>query len=91
MAKRTMASSRSTSAGSRFSCSALLRASSARCCAFSAAAKWDFRKRKVDYLEVDVAQEPDKIPDLLALTNGERLTPVIVENGTVTIGFKGGS
>ena len=60
-------------------------------CAFSAAAKWDFRKRKIEYLEIDVSQQPDKIPDLLELTNGERLTPVIVENGTVTVGFKGGS
>ena len=60
-------------------------------CAFSAAAKWDFRKRKVDYLEIDVSKEPDKVPELLQLTNGERLTPVLVENGTVTIGYKGGS
>ena len=60
-------------------------------CAFSAAAKWEFRKRKVDYLEIDVSKEPDKVPDLLKLTNGERLTPVLVENGTVTIGYKGGS
>ena len=60
-------------------------------CAFSAAAKWDFRKRKIEYLEIDVSQKPDKIPDLLELTNGERLTPVIVENGTVTVGSKGGS
>lgn len=59
-------------------------------CSFSAAAKADFRRRKVQYREVDVAKEPDKIPDLVALTNGERVTPVIVENGQVTIGFKGG-
>ncbi len=60
-------------------------------CAFSAAAKMDFRHRKVDYVEIDVSIETDKIPDLLALSNGERLTPVIVENGVVTLGFKGGS
>jgi len=60
-------------------------------CAFSAAAKMDFRHRKVEYMEIDVSIEKDKIPDLLALSNGERLTPVIVENGVVTLGFKGGS
>ena len=60
-------------------------------CAFSAAAKMDFRHRKVEYIEIDVSKETDKIPDLLALSNGERLTPVIVENGVVTVGFKGGS
>ena len=59
-------------------------------CAFSAAAKMDYRKRKLEFLEVDVSKQPDKIAELIQLTDGERLTPVIVENGTVTIGFKGG-
>ena len=59
-------------------------------CAFSAAAKMDLRRRKVEYAEIDLAKQADKIPELLALTNGERITPVIVENGEVIIGFKGG-
>ena len=60
-------------------------------CAFSAAAKMDYRKRKVDFIEVDVSKQPEKIPELEQLTGGERLTPVIVENGNVVIGFKGGT
>ena len=60
-------------------------------CAFSAAAKMDFRQRKVEYVEIDVSREADKIPDLLALSNGERITPVIVEGGVISLGFKGGS
>ncbi len=60
-------------------------------CAFSAAAKMDYRKRKVAYTEVDLSKELDRIPALLELTGGERVTPVIVDNGTVTIGFKGGT
>ncbi len=60
-------------------------------CAFSAAAKMEYRRSKVEFLEIDVSREPDKIPDLLQLTDGERLTPVIVENGQVIIGFKGGT
>lgn len=60
-------------------------------CAFSSAAKMDYRKRKVAYTEIDLSKQPDKIPDLLELTNGDRVTPVIVEGGTVTIGFKGGT
>ncbi len=51
----------------------------------------DYRHRNVAYTEIDVSKEPDKIPDLLKLTGGERLTPVIVENGQATVGFKGGS
>ena len=51
----------------------------------------DYRKRKISYEDVDLSKQEDRIPELLALTNGERVTPVIVENGTVTIGFKGGT
>ena len=60
-------------------------------CAYSAAAKMDYRKRNVPFLEIDVSKERDKIPQLLELTGGERLTPVIVEDGHATVGFKGGS
>ena len=60
-------------------------------CAFSSAAKMDYRKRKVPYEEVDLSKQEDRIPELLALTKGERITPVIVEDGAVTIGFKGGT
>ena len=60
-------------------------------CAFSAAAKMEYRKSKVEYQEIDVSREPDKIADLLELTGGERVTPVMVENGQVIIGFKGGT
>lgn len=51
----------------------------------------DYRQRKVDYVEIDVSKQPDKIPDLEKLTGGERLTPVMVEDGNVIIGFKGGT
>lgn len=51
----------------------------------------DYRKRKIDFTQIDVSKEPDKIPDLEKLTGGERVTPVLVENGTVIIGFKGGT
>ena len=60
-------------------------------CAFSAAARMEYRRSNVEVLEIDVSREPDKIPDLLQLTDGERLTPVIVDNGKVIIGFKGGT
>ena len=60
-------------------------------CAYSSAAKMDYRKRKVEYTEIDLSKQADQIPALLTLTDGERITPVIVENGEVTIGFKGGT
>ena len=58
-------------------------------CAFSVAVKMDYRKRKVEYTEIDLSKQTGEIPGLLELTGGERVTPVIVENGVVTIGFKG--
>ena len=60
-------------------------------CAYSSAAKMDYRKRKIEYTEIDLSKKTDEIPSLLKLTNGERVTPVIVEDGVVTIGFKGGT
>jgi glutaredoxin len=60
-------------------------------CAYSSAAKMDYRQRKVEYTEIDLSKQADQIPALLELTDGERVTPVIVENGVVTIGFKGGT
>jgi len=51
----------------------------------------DYRKRKVEYTEIDLSKQIDQIPALLELTKGDRVTPVIVENGVVTIGFKGGT
>ena len=60
-------------------------------CAFSAAAIMDYRKRKIAFTQIDVSKQTDKITELEKLTGGERLTPVMVENGTVIIGFKGGT
>ena len=59
-------------------------------CASSSVAKADYRKRKVEYTEIDLSKQADQISSLLKLTNGKRVTPVIVENGTIVIGFKGG-
>ena len=60
-------------------------------CAYASAAKMDYRKRKAEYTEIDLSKQIDQIPALLELTKGDRVTPVIVENGVVTIGFKGGT
>ena len=51
----------------------------------------DYRKRKIEFTQIDISKQTDKIPELEQLTGGERLTPVMVENGTVIIGFKGGT
>ena len=59
-------------------------------CPFSAQAKMHYRRQRVAYTEIDVSKQPDQVPALLELSGGERITPIIVENGVVTIGFEGG-
>ena len=58
-------------------------------CTYSTAAKIEFRERGISYKEIDVSLHPEAVPDLERLTGGERITPVIVENGQVIVGFKG--
>ena len=58
-------------------------------CSYSAAAKDDFEKSGVDFREIDVTLQPEAIPELERLTGGERITPVIVEGDTVTVGYHG--
>ena len=58
-------------------------------CTYSDAAKDDFRKQGVDFHEIDVSLQPEAVPELERLTGGERLTPVIVEGDTVTVGYHG--
>ena len=59
-------------------------------CPFSAQAKMHYRRQRVEYTEIDVSKRPEEIPALLELSGGERITPIIVESGVVTIGFQGG-
>lgn len=49
-----------------------------------------YRRQRVAYTEIDVAKQPEQVPALLELSGGERITPIIVEDGVVTIGFQGG-
>ena len=58
-------------------------------CSYSSAAKDDFVKQGVDFHEIDVTLHPEAVPDLEQLTGGERITPVIVEGDTVTVGYHG--
>jgi len=59
-------------------------------CPFSQRALEHHREtgRRVRY--VDIADEPDRIPELLAYSRGERAVPVIVDGDQVTIGFDDG-
>jgi len=59
-------------------------------CPYCAAAMEDYRRRGIEYREVNLSLEPDRIPEIVQLT-GRRLVPVIVEDkGRVTAGWEGG-
>jgi len=57
-------------------------------CPYCAAAKEDFKKRGIDYTEIDVTAGNDGLEELVKVSGGQKV-PVIVTNGEVTIGFGG--
>lgn len=58
-------------------------------CGYTDDLKRKLRKSGQDYEEIDLSLYPDRIPELLALTDGDRLTPVLVDGDVVQIGHNG--
>lgn len=58
-------------------------------CGYTTDLKRDLRREGVEYEEVDLSRCPERIPELLALTDGERITPVFVDGDEVRIGRNG--
>lgn len=58
-------------------------------CAICVTVKMELDEKGKAYREIDLAEQPDKWVELEALTDGERITPVTVEDGDVTIGYHG--
>jgi len=59
-------------------------------CPYCAAAKEDLKKRAVQYEEINLTENPKRIPEIVKLAGG-RNVPVIVTEGSVSVGFAGGS
>jgi glutaredoxin len=47
--------------------------------------------RAIEIREVDVGARPEAIPELLKLTGGRRIVPVVVEGGRIEVAPAGGS
>ena len=60
-------------------------------CAFCDAARVALAARDVRVVEIDVGRERQAIPELLKLTGGRRVVPVIVEGGKIAVAPEGGS
>jgi glutaredoxin 3 len=57
---------------------------------FCAAARADLEDRGVPYTEIDVTRNPERIPELLKLTGGRRIVPVIVDGAQIRVAPSGG-
>lgn len=60
-------------------------------CPFCDAQRARLAARGVTVREIDLAAAPQAIPELLKLTGGRRVVPVVVEDGRVLIAPEGGS
>ncbi|TMA79586.1 MAG: glutaredoxin [Deltaproteobacteria bacterium] len=60
-------------------------------CPHCAAARAELAARGVTCTEVNVTEHPEAVPELLKLTKGERVLPVIVEGGRVHVAPRGGA
>ena len=58
-------------------------------CTYSDALKSDLNDQSIDFEEIDLSINPEKISVLEELTGGERITPVLVNGDTVQIGYYG--
>ena len=58
-------------------------------CTYSGALKEELDEAGVVYKEIDLSVQPEEWSALEGLTDGERITPVLIEGGAVTVGFHG--
>ena len=60
-------------------------------CPYSAAARAALLARGAVVREIDLDERPEALPELLKLTGGRRIVPVIVDGGSIAIAPEGGS
>jgi glutaredoxin len=60
-------------------------------CPHCATVRADLETRGVPFTEVDVGRRPDAVPELLKLTRGRRIVPVLVEGGRIAVAPAGGT
>jgi glutaredoxin 3 len=59
-------------------------------CPYCAAAKEHYKKEGVDFKEIDVYAVDGAKDEAIRLAGGQKMVPIIVEDGNVKIGFGGG-
>jgi len=58
-------------------------------CPYTIAAREDYERRGVPFEYVNVKKNPAELEKMLRYSKGRRAVPVIVDGGTVTVGFGG--
>ena len=58
-------------------------------CTYSLALKDELDEAGTAYEEIDLSLRPEAWDEVEKLADGERITPVLVENGIVSVGFHG--
>jgi glutaredoxin 3 len=59
-------------------------------CPYCEAAREYYTQQRVAFEEVNIIGNPDAQKELLKLSKGKRMVPVIVDKGQVKIGWDGG-
>jgi len=59
-------------------------------CPYCAAAKKHYSDQGVEYTEIDVHSTDGAKEKVVELSGGEKIVPLIIDNGEVKIGFGGG-
>jgi len=60
-------------------------------CPHCDAARADLTARGVAFRVIDIGRQPEAIPELLKLTRGRRVVPVIVDRGRIEVAPAGGT
>ncbi len=60
-------------------------------CPYCDAKRAELAARGVAVREINVSERPEAVPELLKVTRGRRIVPVVVEGGRIEIAPEGGS
>ncbi len=60
-------------------------------CPYCDAKQAELAARGVAVREINVSEHPEAVPELLKVTRGRRIVPVVVEGGRIEIAPEGGS
>jgi len=58
-------------------------------CSYSTAARNEFLQNDIEFKEIDLSVTPEAWKEVERMTGGKRITPVIVEDDHVIVGFNG--